>query len=107
MNKQRLLISLLLSLAGFVAACDFSIGSAVADSNSNSTPSSSHSSAAAFTGKNGRVSVNGDMVQAKNGVLTINGVSYGTVNDTSVIRYSVRNNEKVLSVDGIVRKPVP
>jgi ribosomal protein S6E (S10) len=72
----------------------------------NSTSSASSGSSARFTGKNGRVSVNGDLVQARDGVLTVNGVSYGTVDEKSVVQYTVRDGEKILTVDGVPRKPL-
>jgi hypothetical protein len=72
----------------------------------NSTSSASSGSSARFTGKKGRVSVNGDLVQARDGVLTVNDVPYGTVDEKSVVQYTVRDGEKILTVDGVPRKPL-
>ncbi|MDB5839319.1 MAG: hypothetical protein JWQ23_1271 [Herminiimonas sp.] len=68
-------------------------------------PAAATSGSASFTGQNARVSVNGDLVQARQGILTVNGVPYGTVNETSVVKYTVRDGEKLLLVDGVPRKP--
>ena len=108
MNKIYGSILQILFLSGSMMACHSSTGStASANADASPTPSSMGRSAATFTGKNGRASVNGDLVQANNGLLTVNGVSYGTVNQNSVITYIVQNQEKILSVDGVVRKPAP
>lgn len=97
----------ILFLSIFVAVGNPAIGAGPdASANSNSASSSTAGSAATFTGKNGRVSVNGDLVQAKDGVLTVNGVAYGTVNENAVVTYTVRDQEKTLAVDGAIRKPV-
>lgn len=106
MNKTVKPILLFLFLSAAVTGCGSAIGSAPdAGTNPNSASSSAVRSTATFTGKNSRVSVNGDLVQAKDGVLTVNGVAYGSVNDKSVVTYSVQGGKKTLSVDGTVREP--
>jgi hypothetical protein len=86
------------AVAGLTASTDSSA--------STSSASSTRASSAKFTGRNGKVSVNGDLVQARDGVLTVNDVSYGAVTDKSVIQYVVRDGEKMLTVDGVPRKPL-
>ncbi len=106
MNKTVKPILLFLFLSAAVTGCGSAIGSAAdAGTNPNSASSSAARSTATFTGKNSRVSVNGDLVQAKDGVLTVNGVAYGSVNEKSVVTYSVQGGKKTLSVDGTVREP--
>lgn len=49
--------------------------------------------------------INGDRVEIKDGKLTLNGVSYGTVSKQSVVKYTVNGKVKKLLVDGVERKP--
>jgi hypothetical protein len=84
-----------------------SVAPLAVNAGAGATASSSSASSAKFTGKKGRVSVNGDLVQARDGVLTVNGVPHGTVNENSVVQYTVRDGEKTLTVDGVPRKPAP
>ncbi|WP_156776866.1 hypothetical protein [Nitrococcus mobilis] len=75
-------------------------------SSSISTGSGSSSTAqATITGQNGLIIINGDRVEVKNGKLFLNGVSYGAVNERSVVKYTVQGNVKKLFVDGVARNP--
>jgi hypothetical protein len=112
MNQKNPYIFSLALLAVSVAGCDSSNGSGVAvNANSNSananvtSSSSTSSSVATFVGKNGLVRVDSDIIEAKDGVLTVNGIPYGTVSATSVVKYTVQDKEKTLSVDGVIRTP--
>jgi hypothetical protein len=73
---------------------------------SGSGAQSSTASSAKFTGRNGKVSVNGDLVEARDGLLTVNGKAYGKVENGSVVQYVVRDSERTLMVDGVARKPL-
>jgi hypothetical protein len=113
MNEKNFYIFSLTLLAVSVAGCDSSNGSSVAvNANSRSanvniiSSSSTSSSTATLVGKNGLVRVGSDVIEAKDGVLTLNGVPYGTVGATSVVKYTVQDKEKTLSVDGVIRTPV-
>jgi hypothetical protein len=81
---------------------------AVTSAAAGSTQSSqSNSSESTITGSNGVIIVNGDTVKVENGRLTVNGVSYGTVENQSVVRYSVKGDTKKLFVDDVERHPSP
>ncbi|HET8700500.1 MAG TPA: hypothetical protein VFL97_02400 [Nitrococcus sp.] len=56
-------------------------------------------------GQNGVITINGDRVEVKDGKLTLNGISYGTVGEQSVVKYIVHGSAKRLLVDGAERKP--
>jgi hypothetical protein len=112
MNEKNFYIFSLALLAISVAGCDSSNHSGVAvnarSANTNiASSSSTSSSAATLVGKNGLVQVGSDVIEAKDGVLTLNGVPYGTVSATSVVKYTVQDKEKTLSVDGVIRTPAP
>lgn len=95
-------------MAASMVGCNSSVH-AVTGASSSSSSSSSSSDAASemmFTGNSGTLRINDDTVEARNGVVTVNGVSYGPVNEQSVVKYTVRGNVKTLSVDGVIRKPV-
>lgn len=102
MNEKYLYVFPLALLLASAAGCHFSAASPQ-DATPNSISTRSSSSAATFTGKNGRLSVAGDIIEAKDGVLTVNGIPYGMVNETSVIKYTVQGKEKVLSVNDVIR----
>lgn len=61
---------------------------------------------AAVSGRNAVIDVNGDHVEIKDGRLTLNGVSYGRVQERSTVIYRIVGGEKRLLVDGVVRRPV-
>lgn len=87
----------------------FSYGAVMADtvtsssSVSLSTSQSGASSEASFTGNDGRHTVNDDVIEIRQGQLSVNGVSYGTVSPQSFIRYRVQGDKKTLIVDGKMR----
>lgn len=81
-----------------------SISSTVISSTSSVSGSSS-TAEATLTGQNGVIIINGDRVEVKNGKLSLNGVSYGTVGKQSVVKYTVQGRVKKLLVDGVERKP--
>lgn len=72
----------------------------VSSSVSTSSSQSGSSSEASFTGQDGRHTVNGDVIEIRQGQLTVNGTPYGTVKPESSIRYRVQGNKKTLAVDG-------
>jgi len=55
----------------------------------------------------GSANMNGDKVELNNGVLYLNGQSYGAAANTSEIRYIVTASSRTLYVDGKARSPVP
>lgn len=70
-----------------------------------SAASATSQSDVTFSGSHGIYRVGSDVIENNNGVLTINGVPYGNVGPRSVVRYTVRGDRKILSVDGVVRRP--
>lgn len=58
---------------------------------------------ATMRGKNGAINLNGDRVELKEGKLTVNGTSYGSVDAQSIVKYTVKGKEKKLWVDGVER----
>jgi hypothetical protein len=82
------------------------INTSASSSASTSSSTGNFSSEASFTAHNGVHKVNGDTVEVKDGSLSVNGVSYGQVEKNSLVKYSVKRNKKVLTVDGAVRQPV-
>ncbi|BBA33256.1 uncharacterized protein sS8_1296 [Methylocaldum marinum] len=82
---------------------------------SNSTISSSVSSVslghangqAVISGQQGKISLNGDRVEVRDGRVTWNGVSYGAVGKKSIVTYVVDGSVKRLFVDGVERLPDP
>jgi hypothetical protein len=107
-RKNALIFSLGLAAATAAGGASLeAVAGLTASADSNAGASSTSASSAKFTGKNGRVSVDGDLVQARDGVLTVNGKPYGSVSEKSVVQYMVRDGERVLTVDGVPRKPAP
>lgn len=73
----------------------------------SSAVSGGHATAeAVVTGPNAVIAVNGDRVEIKQGRLSLNGVSYGTVDERSVVTYRVTGVRKTLLVDGRERRPL-
>jgi hypothetical protein len=60
----------------------------------------------AFVGGNGTYTAGSDKVVVKDGLITVNGVSYGKISSRSQVQYTIRNGKKTLTVDGVERKPV-
>ncbi len=108
---QVLKIFVVNGLLALAVACGSSVNAA---SGVNTSPDSASANSRAissfgeivFSGGQGMHQVNGDKVVVKDGILRVNGVSYGTVNGTSVVKYTVRDNTKTVTVDGTVRQPV-
>ncbi len=76
-------------------------------STTDSSQSNNTSAKSTITGTNGVIMVNGDTVKIQAGKLTLNSVSYGTVGDRSIVRYSVKGQIKKLFVDDVERHPSP
>ena len=77
----------------------------VASSSSSSSKGGTNTSLA-FVGGNGNYAAGDDKIVVKNGVITINGVSYGKVSERSQIQYNIRDGKKTLTVDGAPRAPI-
>jgi hypothetical protein len=76
-------------------------------STTDSSQSNNTSAESTISGTNGVIVVNGDTVKMQAGKLTLNGVSYGTVGDRSIVRYSVKGQIKKLFVNDVERHPSP
>lgn len=87
-------------------AADGASASASTSSSTSASNNTSSGSSATFRGRNASISVDGDLVQARDGVLSVNGVPYGRVDQNAVVNYSVKNGEKRLTVDNVERKPL-
>lgn len=90
---------LIASIVSCSSSCNASTNSTAVSSTSGGTVEIT------FTGNNSVHQVNGDRLEAKGGVLKLNGVDYGAIDDKSHVRYSVRGDKKTLYVDGVVREP--
>lgn len=86
-------------------------GCAAAESAAHSFASSSCAgcvqsrSEGALSGGDGRIFVNGDVVEVRRGEITVNGISYGNASPGSRIRYIVEGQKRQLFVDNEERKP--
>jgi hypothetical protein len=106
--KRPLVLAALLASAvqpGWSATSEANSGASVSSAGSSSTDSNSNGSAT-LRGANGSVVVNGDQVQVRGGELTLNGVPYGRVDANAVVKYSVDNGTKKLTVNNVERKPL-
>lgn len=92
-------------LVSTLLACSSSVNAGSGSSTSSSAVSSSSSSEIVFSGNNGIHEVNGDKVEVRDGLLRVNGISYGRVKNSSVVKYSVNGDKRILTVDGLVRHP--
>jgi hypothetical protein len=104
--KRSLLLAAMLASAtqpGWSATSEASSG-AIADGTSST---SSSNGSATLRGTNGSVVVNGDQVQVRGGELTVNGTPYGRVDANAVVKYSVNNGAKQVTVNNVERKPLP
>lgn len=103
--------TVLLVFATNYAYADMSVVAAQdAKADAGSSKSSSidrQENSATLIGKNGLARLNSDTIQTRNGLLTVNGIPYGQVGEKSLVRYTAKGNEKVLTVDGVVRTPRP
>jgi hypothetical protein len=108
MRRSLLLAAMLASAthAGWSATSEANSGASASGTGSRSTDSNSNSSAT-LRGANGSVVVNGDQVQVRGGELTVNGVPYGRVDANAVVKYSVNNGTKKMTVNNVERKPLP
>jgi hypothetical protein len=107
--KRSLLLAVMLASAtqpGWSASGEASSGATASGTGSRSSDSSSNSSAT-LRGANGSVVVNGDQVQVRGGELTVNGTPYGRVDANAVVKYSVNNGAKQVTVNNVERKPLP
>jgi hypothetical protein len=108
MRRSLLLAAMLASatLPGWSATSQINSAATASGTGSSSTASNSNSSAT-LRGANGSVVVNGDQVQLRGGELTVNGVPYGRVDPNAVVKYSVNNGTKQLTVNNVERNPLP
>lgn len=107
--RRSLLLGAMLTSAmhpGWSAASQTNSAATASGTGSSSTASNSNSSAT-LSGANGSAVVNGDQVQVRGGELTVNGVPYGRVDANAVVKYSVNNGTKQLTVNNVERKPLP
>lgn len=88
------------------AANSVNMQGASAVSISSMSTASGGSVEAVVSGANAVIDVNNDHVEIDDGRLTLNGVSYGRVDERSTVTYRVSGGEKTLLVDGRVRRPV-
>jgi hypothetical protein len=101
-------VSKLLGIATFAAVLFAQGGHAFALTVSSSASVSSakgSNTSIAFTGGSGTYTADGDKIVVKDGIITVNGVSYGKVTNRSRIQYNIRDGKKTLTVDGAERKP--
>lgn len=98
--------ALLAGISSFLAtACMAGSPSPGAGNSSYSSSSRMAQSQGSMSGQNGVITVGDDVVQVKDGRLSLNGVAYGTVRPDSQVSYTVRGQEKQLRVDGRLRLP--
>ena len=50
--------------------------------------------------------VNGDRVELRDGIVYVNGRSYGAVTPAQTVEYEAAHDRRTLKVDGVVRTPV-
>jgi hypothetical protein len=76
---------------------------------SSSTQNTSQRAEASFSGQNGRISVGGDIVEVRNGNVSVNGIPHGQASPKSQIRYVVQGQgqgrKAQLFIDGVERPP--
>lgn len=71
------------------------------------SPSPSHKSGEGTISGSGTISVLGNVVEVKDGVVTVNGASFGPVPTDATVHYIVSGANRSLFVNGELRKPVP
>ncbi|MDB5825181.1 MAG: hypothetical protein JWR21_3885 [Herminiimonas sp.] len=108
MRRSLLLAAMIAgaTYSGWSAASEANSGATASGTGSSSTDSNSNGSAT-LRGTNGSVVVNGDQVKVRGGELTVNGVPYGRVDANAVVKYSVNNGTKNVTVNNVERKPLP
>ena len=62
-------------------------------------------SGAVLQGDRATATVNGDRVELRDGVVYVNGRSYGAVTPAQTVEYEVARDRRTLKVDGKVRTP--
>ncbi|MGV3742854.1 MAG: hypothetical protein ACO1NO_11150 [Burkholderiaceae bacterium] len=104
MNTGKSWMTLLPLLLGSVAGCEFHAGQ---DGNimHYSIGNGASQSVAAISGQNSVVVINGDTLRISAGNVSLNGVSYGQVDEDDRVEYRVRNGRKSLTVNGVARGP--
>ncbi|HDR9583154.1 sugar ABC transporter ATPase [Burkholderia stabilis] len=63
-------------------------------------------SGAVLQGERATATVNGDRVELRNGVVYVNGRSYGAVTPAQTVEYEVARDRRTLKVDGKIRAPL-
>jgi len=120
MDRKTIAFLVLATTAGSATAASASAGNGTATGAASNTGSGSNAStgksvssstrresSATFTGKNGLARVNGDTIEGRNGELWFNGIPYGTLTDTSVVKFTAKGKDKTLTVNGVPRTPLP
>ncbi|AZQ52865.1 sugar ABC transporter ATPase [Burkholderia cenocepacia] len=62
-------------------------------------------SGAVLQGDRATATVNGDRVELRDGVVYVNGQSYGAVTPAQTVEYEAARNRRTLKVDGEIRAP--
>jgi hypothetical protein len=112
MNKEQFLtfassLLLMCSTGQGTAAYAANVSSSTVSSSVSSVSLGGSHAQAVISGQQGIISINGDRVEVKDGRLTWNGVSYGTVGKNSVVKYIANGSVKKLFVDGVERSADP
>ncbi|WP_244130312.1 sugar ABC transporter ATPase [Burkholderia sp. BCC0044] len=63
-------------------------------------------SGAVLQGDRATATVNGDRVELRDGVVYVNGQSYGTVTPAQMVEYEAARERRTLKVDGKIRTPL-
>ncbi|HHL4080266.1 MULTISPECIES: sugar ABC transporter ATPase [Burkholderia] len=63
-------------------------------------------SGAVLQGDRATATVNGDRVELRDGVVYVNGRSYGAVTPAQTVEYEVARDRRTLKVDGKIRTPL-
>lgn len=99
--SRRLRLLALAALLSPLAACHAPSSGIVGTAHATA-PSAAKGS---FAGSDGQALVAGRALQARAGQLTLDGQSYGEVDDRSVAQLLVRNGQPTVTVNGRVRLP--
>lgn len=62
-------------------------------------------SEATIHGGNGILDIDGDKVEVTDGMVSVNGASYGAIHKDDVVTYQARGKTKTLLINGVERKP--
>lgn len=85
------------------AGCDH--GSRTRVTTTTSTSGASTTTIVEITGDNTSTAVNGEILEARAGKIWLAGTSYGPLEHGQTARYEVRDGQRLLTVDGVVRTP--